>query len=1242
MTPRVILRRTLVLLFGLLASLSIAALLLVGWLLTTTSGAQWVASAAQDWEPRLRLQVDSGSLWAGLGVSAFAWRDRSVEVTIERLQARWTLPCLLRRQVCLDSVRAQRVYVAARRGAEPSPEPVKPLELPVAIRLDRLEVAELTVQVDELDLAVQHLELDGRLNQRGLRLGNVRLRGMDLGLPPPSAETAPPADAAQPIELPTVELPLAVRIRALRLENGRVRRGEDEWRLQSLALSARLRGQQLSIRRLVLEHPQLRARARGQVRLAGDYPLSLDLELHTPQLLGQGPLTTTLALRQSLAALQLQARTQGVLAVALEGTVQPLQPSLPFALYASWQRQAWPLAGDPAVTARNGSAELLGDLQHYRLSVQTALDGERIPAGDWSLRAQGDLAGLLIERLEGAILDGRLLASGRLAWKEGFSWDIRLALRGLDPGRHWEEFPGRLHGELVSTGAISHEGWQLWVRTTNLSGELRSYPLTLQAELAKDAADRWDLRRLRLASGENRIELRGTLSDVWDLEGRFQLPQAQALLPEAAGSARGHFRLGGALARPDMEFTASARHLRWQERLRLDAVRVEGRIAELGEAPSRLQWRLTGLTVGEQVLPRIEGRLEGRLEEHSLTLETELELDQDIATLALRADGSLAGRDWRGRLLQSRLRLPQQRWRLLEAVPLHWQDASRRLLVGAHCWGYRRARLCLQENAALGVQAGAAALALSGYQAEWLARWLPPGIHWTGPLSGEAAVGWDSEGPRLRLHASSNEGLVLLSQEDQPALRLSYRQVALRAELADGGLRAHLELASEALGNARVDAQAVPQDGEYGLAGNIAVEGLRADLAQPFFPQLQTLTGRISASGELGGTLSRPEFTGEIRLQDGAVAAPELPMELSDIALRLRVAGNGGQLDGSFRSGTGTGELGGELDWTNPAAWLADIRITGERLQAVYQPIARVQLSPDLRVAIRPGAVAVTGTISVPSGSVTLHALPAQAVPVSDDVVIVRRPENYRHPLEQQAPSGSAWTITANIQVSLGEEVSLSGYGVQGRLTGALRIRQEAQGVPEGFGEIRVEDGRYEAYGQRLTIRQGRLTFAGPVTDPNLNIEAVRVIDEVTAGIRILGQPAEPRAELFSEPVMPPEDILSYIVRGRPLADAGPGGDEALAQAMLALGALGGQELTAGIAEQLGVEEFALDVAGEGEGAQFLVSGYINPRLFLQYGVGVFEPTQQLTVRYRLSRRFYVEALRGVQNALDFFYTFEF
>lgn len=108
------------------------------------------------------------------------------------------------------------------------------------------------------------------------------------------------------------------------------------------------------------------------------------------------------------------------------------------------------------------------------------------------------------------------------------------------------------------------------------------------------------------------------------------------------------------------------------------------------------------------------------------------------------------------------------------------------------------------------------------------------------------------------------------------------------------------------------------------------------------------------------------------------------------------------------------------------------------------------------------------------------------------------------------------------------------------------------------------KDTQYDAYGQRLVIRRGRLIFAGNLTQPGLDVEAVREIDGKVVGVRVEGRANAPEAVLFSDSAMSLEEIISYLVLGCPLDTSGkPESGQTLSAvaAAIKIGATGGQSL---------------------------------------------------------------------------------
>jgi translocation and assembly module TamB len=74
----------------------------------------------------------------------------------------------------------------------------------------------------------------------------------------------------------------------------------------------------------------------------------------------------------------------------------------------------------------------------------------------------------------------------------------------------------------------------------------------------------------------------------------------------------------------------------------------------------------------------------------------------------------------------------------------------------------------------------------------------------------------------------------------------------------------------------------------------------------------------------------------------------------------------------------------------------------------------------------------------------------------------------------------------------------------------------------------------------------------------------------------------------------------------------------------------------------VGIDDLQMGTTGSGDATAVTVSGYLNARTYLSYGMSVFEPVNTFTVRYRLRENLFLEAVSSIESALDLLYSFEF
>ena len=147
----------------------------------------------------------------------------------------------------------------------------------------------------------------------------------------------------------------------------------------------------------------------------------------------------------------------------------------------------------------------------------------------------------------------------------------------------------------------------------------------------------------------------------------------------------------------------------------------------------------------------------------------------------------------------------------------------------------------------------------------------------------------------------------------------------------------------------------------------------------------------------------------------------------------------------------------------------------------------------------------------------------------------------------------------------------------------------------------------------------------------------------MTVGVKVSGPAAQPKIEIYSEPALSETEKLSYLLRGKSTSSSGgTSNDEAMAGILLGAGLSQANDLVSGVGENLGLRDLSLDSSGSGDSTQVSISGYVFPGLQVQYGVGVFSSIGEVKVRLELLPRLYLQALSGLNQALDLFYNFEF
>src|SRR5690606_19152790 len=257
---------------------------------------------------------------------------------------------------------------------------------------------------------------------------------------------------------------------------------------------------------------------------------------------------------------------------------------------------------------------------------------------------------------------------------------------------------------------------------------------------------------------------------------------------------------------------------------------------------------------------------------------------------------------------------------------------------------------------------------------------------------------------------------------------------------------------------------------------------------------------------------------GQARLIGFGTELPALGIALDNGNVDLDALADGtARISGSVRSAppdsaseAGILHVDGSLGWRGDDTPLV-LRLHGDDVLVSNPRDLRASASPDITVryaARQP--LNVTGTVVVPSAMIDLERLD-QGVSASPDVVVL-------DPVDPE--EGPAAPLELDLSLEMGDDVRLKGFGLDGTLGGQMRVRAVPGREMTATGNLEV-GGKYAAYGQKLQIARGHLTWSNsPVSDPILDISATRRIEaqDMTAGIDVTGRASSPQAKVWTDP----------------------------------------------------------------------------------------------------------------------------
>lgn len=1234
-----------------IAALIVAIIGMVAWVLNTQSGTQWAAARAiSALGGKLAIESIEGTVAGPLRVTNLRYRDpgAGIDVGIQQLALDMVLNDLWHSLVHVKRLDVRGIDVLTHEPTEPKPEePSKPFSLqpPIDVAIDSFLARNVKVRNPEATLVeVTRASFVGRWTDEALAV-----KTLDVQSPQGFVKFAG-----------------SVGQRNAYIGEGK---GQFRWAAGEQTFAGTLQASANDTDAIIgsrLSSP-LNAQLDAQIAQAGDHKWHLKLEvprfdpreelmpdsslqslaasLRGEGTLQQGVVSGRLTINDE--PLQLEsvrfARTeerlslQSLLRVGATGgevradaDIQFSEESWTSKAQARWRDVVVPPAWVGQELHTRGELDFDGNPQLYNAKGKLSL-GPPQRIADIALQVRGTPELIELQQFDIVQKKGRLAANGKVTLQPQLAWVVAARGENFDPGAFAVAWPGSLGFQLATQGKMTDKGPDATLKLVDLRGRLRGRPISGHADLTL-VPPYLPAGTLALNSGDSKLRVQAAKSEQIDATLALDVASLNDWLPNAGGEMAADFRVRGKWPDVAINGDARGRELHMDE-MRANEFTLDADVNKPLEPDGAVRLTVTGLAAAGFKFDTLQANASGNSAAHRAELAT---TGQPLA-FSLAMQGGQQEDGWSGSMQRLVLEVKDAA-RLSLREPANIVVKSKAVDVSRACFVDRDIELCMQGALQPdGSMQGSYSLAnVPLALANSLSTEELP-LQFSGIIEGKGDVRRDAEGKlfgsaSLRSPSGKMSRTLAVDEEEQPAEQetlLSYNDFRLDANLAGEDARAAISARLQESGSLQGEGE-VRGLNQASTQINGRMNASLPDLAPfaVFAPQLANVHGRMDAQASVSGTLQEPVISGQVSAAELAADIPAIGLHLKNGRLDVRpTSATEFALSGGVDSGDGSLKFTG----TASPSGAVNMEVNGERFLAADIPGAKVIITPDLDLVRNEERMTLSGKVTIPEAAVNLQKLPRggdQAQAASPDVVVIDAEKTQEEAAEQAIP------LFADITVALGEKVELTGFGLQAQVAGQLDVRERPGTPTVGSGEVLVS-GRYKAYGQDLTIEEGRLLYAAtPLDNPRLQIDATRTVEEVVAGLRVRGTAQSPELTVFSDPPMGQANALSYIVAGKPLDDIGSdeGDGDAVQAATRSLGAAAGGLLAKNVGRRLGADELAVKDDEMIGGAALTVGQYLSPRVYLSYGVGLFEPGEVVTLRYKISKDLSVQAQRGPED----------
>lgn len=925
-----------------------------------------------------------------------------------------------------------------------------------------------------------------------------------------------------------------------------------------------------------------------------------------------------------------------------------LMAEQPLQIQANWQDLQLYSAKQQQINKGQGRLNIQGMLNQYNWQLAAQLPSHTLPSSNWQLMGQGTKTQLILEQALIKTLGGQLMGKGWFDWRDIPEWNLTLQAKHLNPARQWPDITGNISFQLSLIGK-AQQNLVNTLQLSNLTGRIQAQPLAGKALITTND-QHIETSTIHLKAGDALLVLEGQLTQVWDLRWKIDINDIHKLIKHGHGSFHSLGSIQGLRNHPLFNIKLQGKQLQTANHF-IHKINANGIISLDKTQASHFSLGLTKASLATLQIKHADLVLSG----HPAQQELKASVLTPTEKFSLFLTGQQSLNHW---LIQiPTLTMKSRRfgdWQLNK--PLQAGLAAKQITIQPVCWQTNQQSLCLRQANWQGNHAWSLELKGRHLELGMLQPWLPEAIKLQGHADLNLATKTQAKITQLQadlaigvLHLNyaidkqTTQNLIIHDIKAEGLMNSQGLKTNLQAIVLDQPLTASLALPAYNRLYAPENSQALRGQANFTL-NDLAILGA-------LNPNITDVKGVLQLNLELAGTIAKPKLLGRINLRQAQFTIPTFGTQIEQLQ-GMATGQADGKINYEFTAQAGPDShlrLMGNADlFAKP--FTSKSILTGTHALVANTDQYQIIADPNLQLQTQGPQIKLTGSIYIPKANLQPTNFSQQVIELPEDVTVIGK---------QSITTNNELPLVSEIKLKLSDKVHIDVKGLKSDIEGNIVIYSNPQQATTASGQLNILNGSYSVYGESLTIRNGRLIFAGGnIDNPGLNIQASRsiktsLLDQIIVGVNVQGRLKQPKVTLFSEPAnLSQSDILSYIVTGSPVSQLSGAKGQLLFKAATAFSPGGSQvgSLKKDLQTNLGLDE--LDVgtlqqysAEKGtmvQNTSLILGKQLTPRLHIGYSVGIAEQINTFTVRFQLWRKLLLQTQTTLDNSgIDIIYTLE-